>query len=100
MNMTQKDQELWVLHLKNLRSQNVNSFSQSVDHVFAQRPRTLVLNCKELQTLDYQGLKALLSCLKKSLDSECKLYLQALAAGPRMILEVTRTLQLFNEMEV
>lgn len=99
MNMTQKDQELWVLHLQSLRHQNVSRFARSIDQVFAQQPRTLVLDCKELQSLDYQGLKALLSCLKRSMESECKLYLQALGAGPRMILEMTRTLQLFHELE-
>lgn len=99
MNMTQKDQALWVLHLQSLRSQNISLFAQSVDTVLLKQPHTLILDCKDLKTLDYQGLKALLICLKKSLDSECQLYLKALAAGPRMILELTRTLQLFNEME-
>lgn len=99
MIITQGEGARWVLHLENMRQQNITAFNRAVENVFAQGPRILILDCKELQSLDYQGLKAMMRCLRKSLENGCQLYLQALSSGPRMILEITRTLQLFNEVE-
>lgn len=99
MNLNQHENALWVLHLDNMRRQNITEFQRTVEQVFHAQPRILVLDCQELKSLDYQGLKALLKCLRKSMEQECQLYLKALSAGPRMILEMTRTLQLFHEWE-
>lgn len=99
MNIHQHENALWVLHLQNMRRHNIAEFQRNIEQVFHAQPSVLVLDCQELKSLDYQGLKALLKCLRKSMEQGCQLYLKALSAGPRMILEMTRTLQLFHEWE-
>ena len=53
MMISQGEGARWVLHLENMRQQNITAFNRAVENVFAQGPRILILDCKELQSLDY-----------------------------------------------
>lgn len=58
--------------------------------------RHLIFDCSELNLLDSTGLGALVRCLRAVASGRGRLSLVNLQHGPRMVLELTRTNQLFD----
>ena len=58
--------------------------------------RVVVLDCDKLDLLDSNGLGALIRCLRASLAAHSRLCLVDIKAAPRMVLQLTRTHQLFD----
>ncbi len=58
--------------------------------------RHLMIECSDLSLIDSTGLGALVRCLRAALSANSRLSLVALQKGPRMVLELTRTHQIFD----
>lgn len=58
--------------------------------------RVLLLDLSQLELIDSTGLGALIRCLRACLAARVRLCLVSLQSGPRMVLELTRTEQLFD----
>ncbi|MGV3526676.1 MAG: STAS domain-containing protein [Candidatus Sericytochromatia bacterium] len=71
------------------------SLEQAVRGLLPQQ-RLVLLDCRELTLLDSTGLGALIRCLRFALAQNCALALVDLRSAPRMVLELTRTHQLFD----
>jgi anti-sigma B factor antagonist len=70
-------------------------FEKSFEQVLSQAP-VILLDLSEVKILDSTGLGALIRCLKLSLNVKARLILTGVQPSPRMVLELTRTDQLFE----
>ena len=74
----------------------LEALSQSLKAHWAQATSPVTLNLEAIERLDYRGVQALVRCLRQAVDHVGTLYLDNLNPAPRQVLEITRTLQLFQ----
>lgn len=79
----------------NLTAATHRAFEKRFEAALTLAP-VVLLDMHEVKLLDSTGLGALIRCLRLSVNKQSRLLLIGLQPSPRMVLELTRTEQLFD----